>query len=343
MKEYGIEKIRNIALVGHSGSGKTSLAEAALFASGAVNRMGKTEDGNTVSDFDPEEVRRTISISTSLIPVEWSGHKLNLLDTPGYADFVGEVISALRAVEAAVLVVDAQSGIEVGTEIAWQYMDDLNLPRIVVINKVNREHANWTKVLDDLATAFPARFVPLQVPVGQALDFKGVYGLLDQKASLGQEGKAGDVGADVEEAATRRRDAMVEAAADSDDELMLKFLEDEKLTDQEIRGGIVAGAKAGAFVPVLFTAATDVLGVRALLDQLTALVASPADAPAREATHKASGETVQVEADPGGPLVTLVFKTQADPYVGRLQYLRVLSGAFEADSRVYNVNQGEEE
>lgn len=343
MKEYGIEKIRNIALVGHSGSGKTSLAEAALFASGAVNRMGKTEDGNTVSDFDPEEVRRTISISTSLVPVEWNGHKLNLLDTPGYADFVGEVISGLRAVEAAVLVVDAQSGIEVGTEIAWQYMDDLNLPRIVVINKVNREHANWTKVLDDLAAAFPARFVPLQVPVGQALDFKGVYGLLDQKASLGQEGKAGDVGAEVEAAVAERRDAMVEAAADSDDELMLKFLEDEKLTDQEIRGGIVSGAKSGAFVPVLFTAATDVLGVRALLDQLTTLVASPAEAPPREAAHKASGDAVEVKADPGGPLVTLVFKTQADPYVGRLQYLRVLSGTFEADSRVYNVNQGEEE
>jgi elongation factor G len=343
MKEYPTDHIRNIALVGHGGAGKTSLAEAALFVSGAVNRMGRPEDGNTVSDFDPEEVRRTISIGTSLIPVEWGGNKLNLLDTPGYADFVGEVISALHATEAAVVVVDAQAGVEVGTEIAWQHLQELGLPRVVVINKVNREHASWTKVLEDLTATFHARFVPMQLPVGQALDFKGVYGLIDSKASLGADGKPGDVPADVQAAAKDRREAMVEAAAESDEELMLKFLDDEKLTDDEVRRGLVAGAKAGTFVPVFFTAGTEALGVRALLDALVTLTPSPAEAPARPAVHKGRGETVSLPPKSSGPLAALVFKTQTDPYVGRLQYVRVLSGVLEADSRVFNANQGEEE
>jgi elongation factor G len=268
---------------------------------------------------------------------------VNLVDTPGYADFVGEVIAALHAVEAAVLVVDAQAGVEVGTEIAWQHLDDLGLPRIVLVNKMNREHANWTKVLADLGAAFHATFVPLQVPVGQALAFKGVFGLIESRASLGTEGKVGDVPADVAAAAAERRDAMVEAAAEADEELMLKFLDDEKLTDQEVRRGLLAGSKAGSFVPVLFAAATEALGVHALLDALVALTPSPAEVGPRTATHKATGDTIELPPTSSGPLAALVFKTQADPYVGRLQYLRVMSGVLEADSRAYNANQGEEE
>ena len=343
MKEYATDRIRNVALVGHSGAGKTALAEAALFVSGVINRMGKTEDGNTVSDFDPEEVRRTISIGTGLIPVEWNGVKLNLLDTPGYADFVGEVISALHAVEAAVVVVDAQSGVEVGTEIAWQLIEEMQLPRIVVVNKLNREHANWTKVLEDLSAAFHARCVPLQVPVGQALAFQGVHGLIDGKTSLGADGKPGDVPADVSAAAAQRYEAVVEAAAEADEELMMKFLEDEKLDHDEVRRGLLAGARSGSFVPVLFTAATEAFGVRALLDALVNLVPSPADAAPRTATHRAKDEPLELPPSPAGSLAALVFKTQTDPYLGRLQYLRVMSGVFEADSRVYNANRGEDE
>lgn len=343
MKEYSTDKLRNIALVGHNGSGKTAVAEAALFVSKATNRLGKTEEGNTVSDFDPEEVRRGISISTSLIPVEWQGHKLNLLDTPGYADFVGEMIGALHAVEAAVVVVDAVGGVEVGTEIAWQHLDALGLPRIVLVNKMNRDNADWTKVLAQLEATFEGtRFVPLQLPVGKAHDFQGVTRLVSGKASLGKEGKEGDAPADLAAEAAKRHEALVEAAAESDDVLMVKYFDEGDLSAEETRGGLVVGAKRNSYVPVLFSAATECLGVHALLDTLITYVPSPAEAPAREA-QDARGEAAALSAAPGGPLAALVFKTQADPYVGKLQYLRIASGEFKADSRVYNVNHQEEE
>jgi elongation factor G len=343
MKSYTADKIRNIALVGHSGAGKSSLAEAALFLSKATTRMGRTDEGNTISDFDPEEVRRGISISTSLIPVEWGGQKLNLLDTPGYADFVGEVMAAVHAVDGAVVVVDSVAGVEVGTEIAWQYLDELNLPRVVVINKMNRENANWTKVLADLEAAFHVRFVPMQVPVGNALDFKGVYRLIRASASIGAEGKDGPVPDEVIAEAERRREAMIEAAAEGDDELIMKFLDGEALTPEEVRRGLFAGAKVNKFVPVYLTAATDATGIAALLDSLLALLPSAAEAPPRTARHKATQAEVLVKPEAGGPLVAQVFKTQADPYVGKLQYLRVYSGTLNADSRALNVSHGEEE
>jgi elongation factor G len=343
MKQYSADKIRNIALVGHSGAGKTSLTEAALYLSKASTRMGRTDEGNTVSDFDPEEVRRGISLSTSLVPVEWAGHKLNLLDTPGYADFVGEVIGAVQAVEGAVVVVDSVAGVEVGTEIAWQQLDELGLPRVVVINKMNRENANWTKVLADLEATFHTRFVPMQVPVGHALDFKGVFRLVRGTASLGAEGKEGAVPDEVSAEAERRREALVEVAAEGDDALIVKFLDGEALTPEEVRQGLFAGSKAGKFVPVYLTAATEGTAVAALLDSLIALLPSPLEAPPRRAEDVTSGAEASVTANPGGPLVAQVFKTQADPYVGKLQYVRVFSGSFHADSRAFNVRQGEEE
>jgi elongation factor G len=342
MKEYTTDKVRNIALVGHSGSGKTSLAEAALFLSKATNRMGKTEEGNTVSDFDPEEIRRGISISTSLIPVEWQGLKLNLLDTPGYADFVGEVIGALHAVEGAVVMVDSVAGVEVGTELAWQYLDELNVPRVVVINKMNREHANWRRVLASLQAAFSARFVPVELPVGNALDLQGVYQLITGTASLGSKGENGAVPEAVTAEADGLREKLVEAVAEADDELMMKFF-DEGLNDEEVRQGLIAAAQANACVPVLFTAATEGIGVAALLDLLGSIVPAPDQAPPRLAQQAATGADAPLAADAAGPLATLVFKTQADPYVGRLQYLRVFSGRLQADSRAFNANRREEE
>ncbi|MCE7938416.1 elongation factor G [bacterium] len=343
MKEYTTDKVRNVALVGHSGSGKTSIAEAALFVSKATNRQGRTEEGNTVSDFDAEEVRRGISISTSLVPVEWNGHKLNLLDTPGYADFIGEVIATLHAVECAVVVVDAVAGVEVGTEIAWQHLDDLGLPRIVVINKMNRDNADPAKVLAQLQATFEGvRFAPLEVPVGRAASFEGVYRVVGETASLGKDGHAGAVPADVAADGKRGHDALVEAAAESDDALMVKYFDEGDLSADETRAGLVKGAKGNAYVPVLYTAATEDLGMHAFLDMLVTYVASPLEAPARKATSPKAG-AVELKPDPAGHLAALVFKTQADPYVGKLQYLRVLSGTFKADSRVFNANRGEEE
>jgi elongation factor G len=343
MKEYTTDKIRNIALVGHSGAGKTSIVEAALFADHITTRMGKTEEGNTVSDFDSEEIRRGVSIHDSLVPVEWSGVKVNFLDTPGYADFGGEIISALQVVESALVVVDSVAGVEVGVEIAWSHLDGLNLPRMVVINKMNRENANWQKVLAGLESTFNVRFVPLQVPIGNAHEFRGVFDVVTGTASLGIEGHSGDAPADILAEAKKRRDAVVEAAAESDDELMMKYFESEALSDEEIRRGLTAGAKSNRFVPVLFTAATECFGIHALLDTIQMLVPSPGEAPPRRARHAVKGDSVELRADPAASLGVRVFKTQADPYVGKLQYVRVYSGVFEADSRVYNASVGEEE
>jgi elongation factor G len=340
MKEYPTDAIRNIALVGHSGSGKTAIAEAALFASGATTRLGKTEEGNTVSDFDDEEIRRGISINTAVVPVEWNQHKLNFVDAPGYADFVGDMISALHAVDGAVVVVDAVAGVEVGTEIAWQRLDELKLPRVVVINMMNRDNAKWERALQDLESSFDARFVALQLPLGEGHDFKGVYRLISETVSLGPKGITGDVPSDVKDAAAARREAIVEAAAESDDELILKYLEGEALTDDEVRHGLVQGAKTGRYVPVFFTAATEGIGIPALLDSLITALPSPVERPVMALK---GDEEVPVAASGSGSLLAQVFKTVADPYVGKLQYLRVFAGNLEADSRVMNLSKGEEE
>jgi elongation factor G len=343
MKEYTADKVRNIALVGHSGAGKSSLAEAALFVSGATNRMGKTEEGNLVADFEEEEVRRGISIYTSLLPVEWAGHKLNFLDTPGYVDFMGEVITAVGVVEGAVVVVDSVAGVEVGTEIAWQQLDSREVPRVVVINKMNRDNANWQKVLRELQATFDKRFVPFQLPVGNAADFAGVHNLITGVTSLGEEGNEGEVPSDIASEAAAAHESLIEAAAEADDDLMMKYFDEGTLTDEEVREGLMIGTKKNAIVPVFFTASTEGIGVRALLDALTHYLPSPLEAPAREATNVATGEKVELECDLTGPLAAFVFNTQADPYVGKLQYVRVFSGAFEADSRVENANRDEEE
>jgi elongation factor G len=340
MKEYSADSIRNIALVGHSGAGKTSLVEAALFLSGATTRMGTTEEGNTASDFDEEEIRRGISINTTVLPVEWTDHKLNFVDAPGYADFVGDMIGALHAVDGAVVVVDAVAGVEVGTEIAWQQLDAMGLPRVVVINMMNRDNAKWQRVLADLESAFDARFVPLQLPIGEGPTFKGVYRLISETVSLGPKATTGDLPDAVKAAADDMREAIIEAAAESDDDLILKYLEGEELTGDEIRHGLVQGAKTGRYVPVFFTAATEGIGVGALLDSVITALPSPTE---RTARALKGDEEVALKADMNGPLVAQVFKTIADPYVGKLQYLRVFSGSFDADSRATNVTREEEE
>ncbi len=341
MKEYSADKIRNIALVGHSGAGKTALAEAMHYLTGASTRMGTTQDGNTVSDYDEEEVRRGISIHTGVLPVEHDGTKINVIDTPGYADFIGDVISGLQVSDMAVVVVDSVAGVEVGTEIAWQELDRLNQPRVVVINKMDRDTARWERVLADLRESFDARFVPLQLPMGQGDDFQGIYRLIGEKASLGEKGKNGDIPAEVLAKADTMREAIVEAAAESDDEFIMKFLDGEELTNDEIRHGLEVGAGRGKYVPVFFTSATKALGVKALMDSL--LVQAPTAADAKPRSGEMGGDEVALAADTSGPLVARIFKTQADPYVGKLQYLRVYSGILEADSRAFNVTRDEEE
>ncbi|MBN1178593.1 MAG: GTP-binding protein, partial [Anaerolineae bacterium] len=341
MKEYSTEKLRNVVLLGHGSSGKTTLAEAMLYASGAINRQGRVEDGTTATDFDEEEIRRKISLSLALAPVEWAGCKVNVLDTPGYTDFVGEVVSAVRVSDLAIVLVDPVGGVEVGTELVWNYADQYGLPRIAVINKMNRENANFIQTLQALKSAFDANFVPLQIPIGSQSDFAGVVDLVNMKAIMGGEGKAVDIPADLVDQAEEMRIQLIEAAAEADDDLIMKYLEGEELTSEEIKRGLRMAVFNRSAVPVLATAASETTGVKALLDTLVAFGPSPADRGATVA-HSAAGEE-QIEPSELAPMAALVFKTAADPYVGKLTYFRVYSGVMASDSRVWNSRSESEE
>lgn len=337
MKVYTSDKIRNIALLGHSGSGKTMLAEAMLHATGATNRLGRVEDGSTVSDWDDEEIKRQQSINTTLIPCEWQGHKLNVLDTPGYPDFVGEVISALAVVEAAVVLIDAVAGVEVGTELAWQAIEQAGVPRFVVINKMDRDNASFERALNSLRAALPGHFLPLQVPVGSEAAFKGIVSVIEGKAYLGADGRAGDVPADLAEAVEEAHLAIVEAAAESDDELLMKYLEGESLNPAEVASGLASAIRSGSVVPVFVASATHELGVKPLMTALLTLVPSPLEAAPYAAQRH--DQEIELSGESSGPTAALVFKTIADPFVGRINLFRVFSGTVQSDARLINTRK----
>ncbi len=343
MKEYKVDQLRNVALLAHGSAGKTSLAEAMLFNTGAISRMGRVDDGNTVADFDEEEMRRKISLSTAVIPCEWNGHKLNVLDTPGYMEFVGEVKAAISVVEGVLIVVDAVGGVEVGTELVWGHADERNLPRMVFINKMDRENANWERALQALNEAFDVRFIPIQLPVGQESAFQGVVDLVSMSAYLGSEGKRGEIPAELQDQAEEYRLQLVDAAAESDDELIERYFDEGDLSEEEIRRGLKTGVAQGTLVPVLCGSATQNVGIKALLDAVAFYLPSPLDVQPISAKHLATGEESPLEANVAGPLAALVWKTMADPYVGKLTYFRVYSGALESDSRVFNARSDEEE
>lgn len=342
MKEYTTQNIRNLVLLGHGSTGKTSLAEAMLFASGATNRMGRVEDGTTVSDFDEEEIRRRISLSLALIPVEWEGCKLNVLDTPGYLDFIGEVISGIRVADMALVLVDPVGGVEVGTELVWNYADQYDLPRMVVVNKMNRENADFAHTLQALRDAFRRNFVPLQLPIGAQASFAGVVDLVRMRALMGPEAKVAEIPADMKAQAEEARVQLIEAAAEGEDELIMKYLEGEELTEEEIRRGLRMAILKGGVVPVLVVAATENIGTRALLDALVAYAPSSADRGPVKAEGP-TGEEEEIEPSDTAPLAALVFKTAADPYVGKLTYFRIYGGMLESDARVWNRRTNTEE
>ncbi|MGI6208812.1 MAG: elongation factor G [Anaerolineae bacterium] len=343
MAAYGSEQLRNVVLLGHGSAGKTSLVEAMAFNTGVTNRLGRVEDGTAIADFDEEEVRRHISVSLAVVPVPWKDTKINLLDAPGYLEFIGEVLSGLRVAESALVVVDAAAGVEVGTEILWRYADERSLPRMVVVNKMDRENASFQSCLDSLSNAFEARFVPIHLPIGQEASFRGVVDLLQQKAIIGPEGKVEDIPADMQDAVEEARLQLVEAAAEGDDELLMKYLEGEELTADEIMQGLRNAVRSGSAIPVAATAATANVAVRPLLDAIREFMPSPTDAGPYEAIDPSSGNTVEITADSAGPLAAFVFKTTADPYVGKLTYLRVYSGTLSSDSRPINARTGQEE
>jgi elongation factor G len=342
MKEYATDAIRNVALVSHGGAGKTILGEAMLYHTGVLTRMGKVEEGNTVSDFEDEEIRRGLSLSTSVLPVEYRDHKINLLDTPGYTDFIGEVISALSVADSAIVLVEAVAGVEVGTELVWEYCGQFNLPRFVLISKMDRENANYQAALNAVRDlSVEATFIPVQLPWGEKQDFQGVIDLFSMKARSGDGKETADIPAELQDAAEEARMVLVEAAAEGDDALLEKYLNGEELTAAEVAKGFRSAVQSGRFVPVFVAAALNGTGVFPLLDGIVDLLPSPAEAPERVG-QGASGEE-KLKADDAGPLAAYVWKTTADPFVGKLTYLRVISGALSSDNRVWNNTKGEEE
>ncbi len=344
MKEYTTEFLRNVALVSHSGAGKTMLTEAFLHSTGVITRLGKVEDGTTVSDYDEEEIRRKISIYTSVVPIEYRDVKINVLDAPGYTDFVGEVISALSVADGAIILVDSVAGLEVGTEIAWRYADEFKLPRFVVVNKLDRDNANFAKAyasVEEFAHAAGQRLIKVQLPMGEKHDFKGVVDLITMKAYLGDGKTASEIPAEMKDAAEEARLALMEAAAEGEDALLEKYLESGSLSDEELVRGLRQVVQSGAFIPVFCAAGAHEIGIFPLLSAIVDLMPSPLQAPVRVAQGKDGEE--KLTASDSGPLAAYVWKTTADPFVGKMTYFRVFSGSIQADARVWNQNKGAEE
>ena len=331
MKVYPADRIRTVALIAHGGSGKTSLVDAALFDAGAVTRIGRVDEGTSISDSDPDEIKRHMSINLTVLPVEWKDTKLNLLDTPGYADFVGEVFAGLRVADAALVVVTAEKGVEVGTELVWRYADEHELPRMVFVNKLDRENTSFERALQSLRAEFGPKVVPLQIPIGEQASFSGVVDLVTGKAFTFADGKVTehDMPAALADTAATYREQLVEASVESDDELMGKYLEGEDLSEAELRRAIKAGVKSNGLVPVAFGAATKNIGISTLLDAMVEYLPSAAEA-------------ASVKPSPASPQA-FVFKTIVDPQKGQISYFRTYAGSVKSDSHLYNVSKGGDE
>lgn len=327
MKVYRAEQIRNVALISHVGTGKTSLIDAALYDSNAVTRQGRVDEGTSVVDYDPEELKRRMSLHTKVLPVEWKNHKINLIDTPGYPDFVGEVKAGLRVADAALVVVTAEKGVEVGTELTWKYADERKLPRIVFVNKLDRENTSFDQALESLRRQFGMKIAPLQIPIGEQAGFKGVIDLVRQKAYTFEGGNKIQeipIPANLQDRISTYRDQLLESAVESDDAVMEKFLEGEALSDEEVLTVVKKGTSSGELIPVLCGSATKNIGIQTLLDAVIDYLPSAADA-------------VPADVKPFGNDVSLfIFKT-AGAQVGTISTFRVYSGTLKADSHLYNI------
>ena len=329
MNAYTSEQLRNVVLLGHSGAGKTMLGEAMLFASGVTNRLGRVEDGNTVSDYDPEEHARTYSISLSMVPVEWAGTRLNMIDTPGYADFIGEVVSGLAAADSALIAIDASSGIEAGAELAWSQAEARGLPRFIAVTRMDREHADFAQVLESMRDRFGVKVVPLAIPIGAADSFEGVVHLASGEARMGADATAGEAPDGLADEIEAAREQLIESIAETDDELLELYLEGEELPPDRVAEVLAAAVAAGDVVPVLPVCSVSGVGVRTLMNEVARLLPSPLG---RE--HELVDGSCSTDAD--GPLVVHVFKTAADPFVGRLTFMKVLSGVLTPNANPYN-------
>ena len=341
MKQYRTDQIRNIAIIAHSGAGKTSLVEAMLYNGGAIERMGAVDSGNSVADYAADEIERKTTLNCSVCIAEWEGHKLNLIDTPGAEDFYGDLHSVLRIVDAVVVVVDATTGVEGGTEKVWEVADKYELPRLIFINKMDKENASFENALASVEDILETRAVPTQLPIGKEDQFSGVVDVIQMAAYLQPDGSKraakAEIPADLETQAEEAREALVEVAAESDDELIEKFFEGE-LSDEEIQNGLQLGIFENQFTPVFCGAALNNIGVQQLMDTLLTGCPSPVDVGAATA---AENEEESREPSTDAPMSAVVFKTIADPFAGQLSFFRVYSGILEGDSQVSNSTRGQ--
>ena len=343
MQQYGLENIRNLVLLSHGGAGKTSVAEAILFTLGVISRLGRVDDGSTTSDYDPDEIKRHISINLTMLPCEWQKTKINLIDTPGYSDFVGEVRAAMRVSEGAIIVVCAASGVEVGTEQVWTYCEEADLPRLIFINKMDRENADFYRTVDELKAKLGSRCVPLQLPIGAHDSFQGVVDLLTMKGYIGSEAKEAEVPSSMQNQVDSFREKLVEAVAEIDDRLLEKYLDGEELSLGELSDGLRQGTLSGKIVPVLVGSALQNMGITWLLDAVHNYLPSPKEREVIMADGSAGQSPQTMEPSESAPLAALVFKTSADPYVGKLTYFRIYTGAISSNSQVWNATRGGEE
>lgn len=338
MKQYTADKIRNVAIVGHGGSGKTMLVEHLLFTAGATDRVGSVDAGNTQSDHDPLEIRRKISLTASILPMEWHDHKINVIDVPGYPDFIGDLHAVARVVESMIIVCEAKRDLDVGFELAWEVAEQNNLAVCIFVNKLERDNADFEGLMETLHARYGRKVVDVQIPIGHQAAFSGVLDLLNMKVYKGKDRgqEIEDVPTGYAEEAARLRDKAMDAAAEGDDDLALKYLEGDQLTTEEIEHGLLVGIETGKVVPVMVGSAASGIGVQTLLDRIVAELPSPQDMP-KEFDGK------KMMPDPNGPLAGFVFKTTADPYVGKINYVRVYSGTLKIDDNVLNVNRDKAE
>ena len=345
MKQYPADRIFNVGVFSHGGAGKTTLIEAMLYDTRVITRRGRVSEGTTVSDHEPEEIKRHTSLTNAIIPIEYKDAKINFIDTPDYADFGGDVRSAMRVVEAALIVIDAASGVEVGTQQVWRNAEENNLPRLIFVNKMDRENADFRGALAALHEAFGKRVAPLQFPIGREATFRGIVNLLDRKALVFDDQRDGsfqetEITPDLEEDVAYYRKSLVEVIAEHNEDLMMRYLDEEPISDEELHAELHRCITDGTVIPMVCGAAYENRGVQPLLDTIIELLPSAAE---REETGTRSGEEIEIVPDENGDLVALAFKTQADPHVGRVTWFRVFSGSISSSSQVLNATKGQDE
>ena len=343
MKDYKTNKLRNLALVGHSGAGKTSLTESLLYFTKAIDRVGKVSDGNTVSDYEKQEIKRKISIQTSIVPVEYKDYKVNFIDAPGFFDFEGEVLNALRASESALFVIDGENGIEVGTEKYWKYTENISLPRIIFVNKLDKENAKFNQVVSDLHIDFSKKIIPLTLTLGEGENFEGLIDVIDKKAFKYVDGKVEEV--EIPEIRLEEVNAVYEeiqeVVAESDDELMDKYFSGESFTDEEFKEGFRKAIINGSAVPLVAGSLEKNIGLDLLMDVITKYMPSP-DHKAANIGFRVTDDYEEFEVSEDSPFSAVVFKTIADPFLGKISIFKVLSGAIKKDQTFYDISKDKE-